>query len=274
MAEAVSPRASLTCKSPPSETPKSFAAALGTAVGKDRDKWVSEARSELIDEKTKRGERSLKCVVSGEEVLDGFIDTAEKGITMYFMGRLPGERELRGCLASPRMSAYALHDIWYLGKGFFGAMAGSVEAKTKLLDGGAQVFKGTLVHFTPYTSKFDPESILNSHSPVWIGFPKLPGALRPVAKSIANELGQVLFVPKKEEIQSILGPRFCILWEMDKPVPEEVMVVAKPIGEIFIKVKFQPFPHACFKCNQLGHQANGKEWEIAASSETTWYRQG
>lgn len=42
---------------------------------------------------------------------------------------------------------------------------------------------------------------------------------------------------------------------MEREVSDEVVIVARPIGGITVKVKFRPFLFSCFSCRKMGHQA-------------------
>lgn len=238
--------------------------AKATALGgyERREMWIDEAREQLVGVDRKEGGCRYEFEFDGESILKTFVDLRSRCVLLYFMGRMPSEVDLARWAHSEQMSPYGIERMWFVGKGFFAAVLGSEQGASNLILKGATLYKGTVVQILPYVASFDPEAELKARCPVWISFPGLMGALREHAVEIAKLLGRVLYVPRDRFVEQAAGPRFCILWDLAKEVPNEIILNANPIGKLLVKVRFQPFPHACYICKSLEHFARNCPHEM------------
>lgn len=213
-----------------------------------------------------------KTSLSMGKALSGLHKAMACGLYLYFMGKPPSEEEFRRWFTELYGEKVSLQKFYFAGKGFYQALVETPMQRDYVLSTVA-AFRGNLVFTVPWSPTLHPEDMLQHHCPVWVEFPNLPFYLWEQVKEVAGSLGKVLHVPYEGKQETKAVKKACILWDRRQQTPDLIKLDVEGYN-LFVEVKFQSFPDACYKCKISGHFARDCPGLPTPSPNTTTEGEG
>lgn len=237
----------------------SYAERVKNGVISDRDKaFLLQAMASDLQRFESNAAGGKKVLQASQELsmgkaMAGLYRAMSCGLFLYFMGKPPSEEEFKKWFQQLYGDRVVLCKFHFAGKGFFQAMV-ETEAQREIVLSTVVAYKSNLVFTVPWSPSLQPETLLQSHCPVWVEFPSLPYYLWEQLPEIATALGKVLYTPKPSQQENKVSKKACILWDRQREIPD-ILQFKMADFRISIEVKFQPFPDTCYKCRKAGHYA-------------------
>ena len=191
----------------------------------------------------------IKVEVDTKEYLRSFSDFYDKGVIMFFTGRIPYLSWIKQWLRNV-MNIDCVEDVYAGPRGFYEVVLRSQEYRDQLLNRLPIFYGRSLVHVVPWRPLVEYQDILKQECPVWVEVECNQSTMWPLLCSTIAKLGKVVVPPNANAVNRY---RMCILWNTKRKRPGCLHIERAGMPPLYFRLKWGIFAGHCFHCGNLGH---------------------